>query len=48
MFFHIFNYCNFDIGIFVLRLSCSVQVSKKLFGINKPEGPNKHCRVAKQ
>ena len=31
--FLIFNYGNFDIGLFVLRSSVSVQVSKKIFGI---------------
>ena len=32
----IFNYLNFDNGMFVLRLSVLVQLSKKIFGtINK-------------
>ena len=34
--FLILNYWNFDIGMFVLRLSISVQVIKKLFGIRLP------------
>ena len=39
---------HFDIGMFVLRSSISVQVSNKIFGIiNKTEGPNKHWGVGK-
>ena len=37
-------YGNFATGIFVLRPSISVQVSKKIFGIRNKRwrGPNKH------
>ena len=41
IFFHVFlvfNYWNSDIGMFVLRSSISVQVSKKIFGIITGEG----------
>ena len=40
-----FAYLNFDIRMFVLRFSISVQVTKKMIGMIKDEGgggPNKH------
>ena len=44
--FLIFNYWNFGIGMFVLRSSFLVQVTKKIFGkTNKRGGPNKHRGV---
>ena len=36
--FIIFNYCNFDIRMFVLRLSVSAQECKKIFGIINKQG----------
>ena len=36
--FLIFNYWNFDFGIFVLRSSISVQMSRNIFGIINKRG----------
>ena len=41
----ILYYCNFDIGMFVLRSSISVQVKKKIFGIINKRGGGGEVQV---